>query len=384
MQPSSILSYYPTYAILDEVLSYGGGSYEALNVFVDLKNALQSLYMEDTVKSIVESTLRAKTTDTSIFSSIISFLSFHKLFSIKRNIKLSVYFFFETGKSYYHLNLCPDYKSSRRIDDLFGLDSEKREVFFDVFHKNLEMIEAVGNKLPNTKVLHLRNLEADFVPYYLVRNGIVQTGPNVANIVYSNDHDMLQCALEDNVYVYLKSGRTKRLVKKGEVLSTFLRSRTSVSDELFPLAMSIVGDSGDNIKGVSGIGAKRLEQLLPEIAAAVVCADSLYSKIEAAEPIFNSNLLSSENKYMRSVVESELTQGLVSRNMKLISFELLSRALDSPSSTEMLNRKNYIKQICESSEVAPASSLKKALSLAKVYLEEDSLDIIYFGVKENA
>ena len=82
--PQSILSYYPTYGVLDEIVSYN--NYKKINIFVDLKNALQSLYLEYTVKNIVEDSLRCKFIDTSIFSSVVSFLSFHKMYSIRRNL----------------------------------------------------------------------------------------------------------------------------------------------------------------------------------------------------------------------------------------------------------------------------------------------------------
>ena len=52
MHPSSLLSYYPTYAILDEIVSYG--NYKKLNIFMDLKNNLQSTYMEHAILNILE------------------------------------------------------------------------------------------------------------------------------------------------------------------------------------------------------------------------------------------------------------------------------------------------------------------------------------------
>ena len=79
MHPSSLLSYYPTYAILDEIVSYG--SYKELNIFIDLKNNLQTTYMKHAVENIVESSKQSRFVDTSVFSSLISFLSFHKLIS---------------------------------------------------------------------------------------------------------------------------------------------------------------------------------------------------------------------------------------------------------------------------------------------------------------
>ena len=77
MHPSSLLSYYPTYAILDEIVSKK--NYKNINIFMDLKNNLQTTYMEHAIVNLVENTKRSKFIDTSIFTSIISFLSFHKI-----------------------------------------------------------------------------------------------------------------------------------------------------------------------------------------------------------------------------------------------------------------------------------------------------------------
>ena len=141
MHPSSIISYYPTYAILDEIVSYK--NYKKINIFVDLKNAMQTLYMEHAVVNLVESSIRSKFIDTSIFTSLISFLSFHKIYSLKRNIDIDFYVFFETGQSFYHKNIDKRYKSSRKQDDLYGLDKEKRELFFEIIQKNLQLIDQV-------------------------------------------------------------------------------------------------------------------------------------------------------------------------------------------------------------------------------------------------
>ena len=103
MHPSSLLSYYPTYAILDEILSYG--NYKTLNIYMDLKNVMQSVYMEHAIVNIVEASKQSKYLDTSVFSSLISFLSFHKIYGIKRGINTNFTIFFETGQSYYHKNI---------------------------------------------------------------------------------------------------------------------------------------------------------------------------------------------------------------------------------------------------------------------------------------
>ena len=319
MHPSSILSYYPTYAVLDEVRSLG--NYSELNIFVDLKNVLQSLYMKHAIDNIVELSKRSNTIDSSIVSSVLSFLSFHKLYSLKReNLKIRYYLFFESGRSYYHQNLSKKYKISRKIDDLYGLDKDSRDLFFNVVQNNLMMIEKLGNKIPDTKVYRLLNLEADFVPYYLIRNKLVPTGKGVGNIIYSNDHDLYQC-VDENTSVYVRLGYLKRLVKKGEVMKTYLKSDTNLPDSNLSLAMSVIGCGGDDVDGIQNIGSKRYLDIAQDLLKLVGGTDLLYENVVKGNPIFYFSSIQNMNKYLEKVVQEELQKKTVSVNLKLTSFE---------------------------------------------------------------
>ncbi len=301
----AILSYYPTYSILDQVLTEG--KYDTLNLYIDIKNNLQSLYMEHAIVEIVENTLLSKFTDPSIFESIMQFLSFHKVYAANRNIKINFYIFLETGRSNYHLNISKKYKISRRIDDLYGLDREKRDKFFEVLQKNFMLMEKACNKMPNIKVIRLPNLEADFVPYYLISRNLVNTSKNVGHIVYSNDHDMLQC-LRDDVYVYVKVPKNKKIVKKGQSLQSYLKFERIVPDEYLPLVMAIIGDTGDNVDGIKGIGGKTAEKIIDEVVQLVGGIDNLYENVIKGKPIFSSDLQNHPNKYINMIIEKELSE----------------------------------------------------------------------------
>jgi len=56
MSVQSLLSYYPTYSILDEVVSLTGTNH--LNIFSDLKNNLQTLYMQHSILNIIENSIK--------------------------------------------------------------------------------------------------------------------------------------------------------------------------------------------------------------------------------------------------------------------------------------------------------------------------------------
>jgi hypothetical protein len=376
MSDPSILSYYPTYSILDEVIT--SGKYDTLNLYFDIKNNLQSLYMQHTIVNIVESTLTSKFTDSSVFEAVMQFLSFHKIYAANRNIKINFFIFMETGRSNYHLNISKTYKISRRIDDLYGLDREKRDLFFTVLQKNFMLLEKAGNRMPNIKVIRLQNLEADFIPYFVISRKLVDTSPNVGHIIYSNDHDMLQC-LNDNVFVYVKVPKVKRLVRKNEALQSYLKFRECVPDSYLPLIMAIIGDIGDNVDGIKGIGGKTIEKIIEEVVQLTGGIENLFHNVVKGKPIFNPDLTSHPNKYINTIVQKELTENTISKNLKLVSFEILSRFLDDPMSTEMLEKRKMIENVLKANEVVDIERMRTALAGNRIYLVEDSLDNIYFN-----
>lgn len=371
----NLLSYYPTYAVLDEVLT--SGNYDTINLYFDIKNNLQSLYMQHAILNIVESSLLSSFIDTSIFESIIHFLSFHKIYAASRKIKVNFFIFFESGTSNYHLNICKKYKISRRIDDLYGLDREKRDLFFNIFQKNLMLLESACNKMPNIKVIRLPNLEADFVPYYLITRKLVNVSSNNCHVIYSNDHDLLQC-LNDNTFVYIKVPKSKKLVKKGQALKTYLKFSDEYPDEYLPLSMSVIGDVGDDVCGVKGIGGKTLEKILNEIVSLTGGIDNLYDNVYNEKPIFDTSLNKNLNKYTYKIIEKEENEKLISNNLKLTSFEVLSKFLENATSTEMIEKRKIIENVINQNTVIDIKIMKEALEKNRIYFQDDALDNVYY------
>lgn len=375
MHPSSIISFYPTYAILDEIVSLK--NYKNINFFFDMKNIANSLYMKHAVLALIENTEKYKIIDSSIFNSLLSFISFHKLYSLKRNLNAKFFVFFETGQSYYHHNIFKKYKIKRKIDDLFGLDREKRDIFFDIIHKNLRLIERACNKMPDIKVIMLPHLEADFVPYYIQRNNILKSDENTVNITYSNDHDMWQNLNEDS-YIFAKTSKDRKIIQKGQAMSLFCKKKVDIDDSFFPLAMAITGDTSDDIPGVYGIGPGKVSKVVEEIAILGGGMDLIYENVKNNKPLFKQTDLGHKNDIINSVILEELNKKTISTNLKLISFEILSKLLDDPPSTEMLDKRKRIESILNENSITPYDNMVKALNMSKIYVDEDVLETIYY------
>jgi len=374
LHPSSLLSYYPTYAILDEIAALG--NYKNLTIFIDLKNCLQTTYMEHAIVNIIESSKNSKYMDTSIFSSMVSFLSFHKIWGMKRGVNVEFIIFFETGHSSYHKNISRKYKISRKIDDLYGLPRQDREMFYNVLQANFQLIENAFNKMPKIKVIKLPRLEADFIPYYLVSRKKVPYDGSVGYITYSNDHDLWQCAA-DHSYIFSKSAHSKKIIKSGNIMSMFLKKPVDIPDVYLPLAMSIIGDQGDDVDGIPNIGPARFIQIFDQFVSMTGDIWDIYKKVENNQDLFNTIPPSFANKYLKSAVQHELDNKRISNNLKLVSFELLSRALDNPSSTSMIDKRDLIEKAVNTSNDYPLDSMKMALEKAGVFLEESSIDFLY-------
>ena len=278
MQPSTLLSYYPHYALLDEARSLVGNP-SNVNLFIDLKNVLRGIYMKHAVENIVETTRRSKYNDTSIFSAVITALSFHKMWAYKRGVNINFFMFFETGQSVYHLNIDKTYKCSRKIASVYGVDVEYQEEFFAILHANLQLIEKVCNVLPNTYVLRLHNLECDFIPYYLLTRGEFGKNPNQVNLLYSNDKDMWQ-TISERTFVFSKTGKEKKLLTPGGLVSRFLKRECKIDDSYFPLVKAIWGDTGDDIDGVQGVGPAAIINIFDELKEMIGPMEDVYYNIQ--------------------------------------------------------------------------------------------------------
>lgn len=374
MHPSSLLSYYPSYAILDEILAKN--NYKKMMIYMDLKNNLQSTYMEHAILNILENTKLASRKDTSIFSSVVSFLSFHKMYGIKRGVDIDFFIFFESGRSSYHLNIDKNYKISRKVDDLYGLDREDKERFYRILDANYQLIEGTFSRIPGIKVFRLPRFEADFIPYYLLTRNKVPNDGSIAHVVYSNDHDLMQC-VHDNSFMYAKSGKSKKIISSGHVMKDFLKKDCKINDSYLPLAMSIIGDPGDDVEGIANVGPARFLNMFDELKQYTGNMVQVYDRVRKNKVIFDPIPTSIKNKYLRIVVDEEVNNRKVSKNLKLVSFELISRELDDPGSTEILEKRKLIEKILNTEDNVSCNSMKKALEMHQVYLEESSLDFLY-------
>lgn len=352
MHPGSLITYYPQYSILDEFTS--DPKVDEIIIYVDIRNCLKSIYMEEVIHDLVESTNKYKKIDTSIISSLLSFISFHKKYAKKRGKKITTILFFETGRSYYHENINSKYKSTRKIGSLFTLNEIDRDLFFNIIRRNLMFSERLFNGFPDVHVVKLENFEADFIPYYMIKNNVlVDETKGYVHVTYSGDKDLMQISSlklnNGESVVYNRNKKPGIILRDEDVMSNYFKTNVDFPSVYLPLVMSILGDKVDDVDKIEKIGPKTCIKFLPELIDFVGDMNVIYDRIKNKENIFDEYL--GENKYIKKIIHTERESKLISNNLRQISFEIISRYFDNPDKTEILDKRKKFYNIFEKKKI---------------------------------
>lgn len=343
-----LLAYYPKYSYLDNLLSTNNKN--NINIFVDLKGCATAIYQEWCVRHIIESCKTERHLNLDLFSSVLNFIAFHKKYCAKRNINIKIYFFMEQGRSKYHLNIYDKYKENRQNSDFFGLDMKSREQFFSILDKNYSLCEYVVNRMPNCQFYCLKYCEADFIPWYLMKHKLTQENlDNSVNIVYSRDKDMLQCLEFNNSYQFYKAivGDKTEYITEKTLFKHFVKMDDALpvenSAKWFPLVLSLMGDSGDGIPGIKGLGPKVVYKNIDTIMKAFNNdPEKMYERV-----LNGDNIITESWEYSSTSTLSKIfgNPDIVKRNMKLISYRALSDYVNGDFPLHAVETKKYIDKI---------------------------------------
>jgi DNA polymerase-1 len=176
-----------------------------------------------------------------------------------------------TNKKY----LYADYKANRQ-----NLKVNNWKVFSDKEEESESMANQMGrlieylSQLP-VSIIMIPKIEADDVIGYLVEK--FESDPETDNItIMSADQDFLQL-VSDKTEIY--SPTKKKTYHKSEILNEYLvHANNYINMKL------LLGDSGDNVPGVDGLGPKKLLKLYPELQSEqFLTVDDLLNKARVNE-----------------------------------------------------------------------------------------------------
>ena len=163
---------------------------------------------------------------------------------------------FDKGKSAKRLAIDPEYKAhrsrprdtSKPMDNAFSLEFKPQ---LDLF-----MQVCLRNGLP---FIRINNVEADDV-IATAALSLAQTFEQI--IIVSADHDMHQL-VRSNIKVIKPSINYKDIEEEIHTVETVME-KWGVEPWRLPEIWALMGDKGDNVKGIPGIGPKKATKLIAE------------------------------------------------------------------------------------------------------------------------
>jgi DNA polymerase-1 len=228
------------------------------------------------------------------------------------------------GGSNARRNLYPEYKANRNSSritnhNIFSSKDEESESINNQISRLVQYLQC----LPVT-VISIDGLEADDIIGYLANK--FQAHEETARVtIMSADKDFLQL-VSDKVHCY--SPTKKKIYTPKDVLEEF-----GVSSNNFLNYKILMGDTSDNIPGITGLGPKKLIKLFPELIS--------NTKVELDEIISSSADKVNENKLYLSVVERRrqllINQQLMSLNGSFLSPENKQLVKDAFNNSYELN-----------------------------------------------
>jgi len=228
------------------------------------------------------------------------------------------------GGSNARRNLYPEYKANRNSSritnhNIFSSKDEESESINNQISRLIQYLQC----LPVT-VISIDGLEADDIIGYLANK--FQAHEETARVtIMSADKDFLQL-VSDKVHCY--SPTKKKIYTPKDVLEEF-----GVSSSNFLNYKILMGDTSDNIPGITGLGPKKLIKLFPELIS--------NTKVELDEIISSSADKVNENKLYLSVVERRyqllINQQLMSLNGSFLSPENKQLVKDAFNNSYELN-----------------------------------------------
>lgn len=176
-----------------------------------------------------------------------------------------------TNKRYIY----PDYKANRGLNRVTNWDS---------FESQQDESEAITSQIVRL-IYYLKTLPVDLISIDKIEAddviGYIAGKLDGEVTIMSSDKDYLQL-VSDKITVY--SPTKKKFYDRDLVLTEF-----GVTPKNFLTQKILLGDSGDNVPGVKGLGSKTMLKAFPELGTEEeISLDDILSKCEGKKKIFES------------------------------------------------------------------------------------------------
>ena len=167
----------------------------------------------------------------------------------------------DKGSSAYRKRILPSYKQNRK--DKYSKQTEEEALSFKEFILEYEhSLSLLKNKYT---LLQVQGVEADDIAAYLVKYKDKFKIGDIVLVSSDKDWDLL---IQEGVMRF-------SYVTRKEVTLENWSDHYNIPREQYACFKCLVGDKGDNVPGITGIGPKRAQQLLEEYGSAYNIYDSL-------------------------------------------------------------------------------------------------------------
>jgi len=239
---------------------------------------------------------------------------------IRRVDPTQVYVIFDgAGSANARKNLLPEYKSGRDLQRITNW-----EAFDDIEDEHDAKVDQMVRVIQYLKTLPVKTItlpkvEADDVIAYL--SDIIPEKPEDKVFIVSSDKDFLQL-INKNVIVY-------RPMEKEFYTEETVVEKFNMSPHNFILYKTLMGDNSDKVKGVKGLGEKKLRKLFPELSERDLSLDDIYNICES--------------KFKENVIYARVIQHIdeLEKNFKIMD-------LSNPMLDE--NDKKYLTQVVKTND----------------------------------
>jgi len=244
---------------------------------------------------------------------------FRSLGALIRQIQpTSVYVVFDgAGSANNRKNLLPEYKSGRNLQritnwEVFDTHEDEDDAKVDQIVRIIQYLKT----LP-VKTVSIDKVEADDIIAHLCT--VIPKQEKDKVFIVSSDKDFIQL-VNKNVIVY-------RPMEKEFYTEETVKEKFNMSPSNFIIYKTLMGDNSDKVKGVKGLGEKKLYKLFPELQTTNLTLDDVYNICEG--------------KFKEHVIYARIIQGIddLEKNYKIMD-------LSNPMLDE--NEKNYLNQVVDS------------------------------------
>ena len=251
------------------------GNYKNIIFHIDLPSISRGFYNREVIEYEIADYIETQKMPTYFLLEAQQFLSNLYIKFKQYNPKFNI--FYDNGNCGQNNALYSGYKDRSRDRSKVILEDLDMELFSNIKNYYYEQFEPLFTIPGSSKVTFLKEYEADFVPWILLRYNIWNCqDPSTLNIILSVDKDLLQCCQYENTYqvtnrFIFNDNKTRKILQTeiwndiNAIQYVYPKFKVGLlTSKYIPLILSIKGDDSDGIAGIPKFGYSKTVQLISD------------------------------------------------------------------------------------------------------------------------